>query len=51
MVQFDPETYSVTEGGEASIRAVLNFEAERDVTVEFNTRDGSATGNFSPWIL
>ena len=47
MVQFDPVVYSVTEGERASIRAVLNFAADRDVTVEFTTVSGSAGGKNS----
>ena len=46
MVQFDPVTYSVTQGEQAFIIAVLNFAADRDVTVDFATSDGSAEGDF-----
>ena len=45
VVEFDPEIYFVTEGERASIRAVLNFAADRDVTVDFVTSDGSAEGD------
>lgn len=44
MVQFDPITYGVTEGGQASLRAVLNFAADRPVMVDVGTTDGSAIG-------
>lgn len=45
MVQFDPVSYSVTEGGQASLIAVLNFEASYEVMVDFATDDGSARGD------
>ena len=41
-VQFDPATYSVTEGGQAALELVLSSPADRDVTVEFTTVDDSA---------
>ena len=44
MVQFDPIVYNVEEGGTASLRAVLNVPADRDVSVDFITSDGTATG-------
>lgn len=43
-VQFDPTTYSITEGEQASIVAVLSTEADRAVSVDFNTVDGTALG-------
>ena len=45
-VQFDPTSYSVTEGDQASLTAVLSFAASRDVTVDVSTVDGSATGKY-----
>ena len=45
VVEFDPVTYSVNEGERAFIVAVLNFAADRDVTVDFATSDGSAQGD------
>ena len=45
MVQFDPITYAVTEGEQASVLAVLNFASNRDVSVDFATGDLSAIGN------
>ena len=44
VVQFQPDTYSVTEGEQASLTAVLNFAAIRDVTVNISTSNGLATG-------
>ena len=44
-VQFDPATYAVTEGGRASLLAVLNFAADYAVMVDFETRNGFAIGN------
>lgn len=44
MVRFQPVTYTVTEGEQAFIMAVLNFVADRDVNVDFTTSDDSATG-------
>ena len=41
-VEFDPATYSVTEGGQAALELVLSGPADRDVTVEFTTVDDSA---------
>ena len=34
-----------------SIRAILNLATDRDVSVEFNTRDGSAIGTSSSLVL
>ena len=45
MVEFDPVTYPVNEGEQAFIIAVLNFAADRDVTVDFATSDSLADGN------
>ena len=44
MVQFNPVSYAVTEGEQAAVTAVLNFVADRNVTVDFTTSDGSALG-------
>ena len=41
-VQFDPISYSVTEGGQAELEVVLSGPADRDVTVEFTTVDDTA---------
>ncbi len=43
-MQFAPISYTVVEGETASLTAVLNFAADRDVTVDFATNDGSALG-------
>ena len=43
-VQFEPATYSVQEGGGTNLVAVLNREADRNVSVVFNTQDGTAEG-------
>ena len=43
-VQFDPASYSVTEGGQAELVLVLSGPADRDVTVQFTTVDDSAVG-------
>jgi len=44
VVQFDPATYTVDEGNQASLKVVLNIAADRDVTVDFSTVDASAKG-------
>ena len=44
-VQFDPTSYFAAEGDRVSLTAVLSFAADRDVTVDVSTVDGSATGN------
>ena len=43
-VNFDPTTYSVTEGDLAELMVVLNRPSDHDVTVELTTSDGRATG-------
>ena len=43
-VQFDPNSYEVIEGGQASLRMVLSFAASVPVTVQWGTADDSATG-------
>ena len=45
-VQFDPVSYSVTEGGQAALILVLSGPADREVTVEFTTEDDSAVCKF-----
>lgn len=45
MVQFNPVSYTVGEGEQVSLVAVLNIEADRPVMVDFATKDDSATGN------
>ncbi len=46
MVQFDRITYTVAEGEgvTATLRVLLNIAADRTVTVDFTTNDGSALG-------
>ena len=44
-MQFNPTTYSVDEGGQLVFIVELSSPADRDVTVEFTTTDGSATGS------
>ena len=43
-VQFDPATYSSNEGEQVEFIIVLSSPAVRNVTVDFTTVDGSATG-------
>ena len=43
-VQFDPDSYTVVEGNHAQFRVTLNGEADRPVSVTFNTVAGTATG-------
>ena len=43
-VQFDPDSYTVAEGNQAQFRVMLNGEADRPVSVTFNTVAGTATG-------
>ena len=49
-VQFAPATYSVNEGEQVMFMVVLSGPADREVTVEFATSDGSATGMLT-WLL
>ena len=42
VVQFMPDVYTATEGETVVFRAVLNIAADRNVFVNFQTRDGSA---------
>ena len=43
-VNFDPTTYSVTEGDLAELMVVLNRPSDHDVTLQLTTSDGRATG-------
>ena len=43
-VQFQPSTYIVDEGEQVVFRIILSSASDSDLTVEFNTVDGSATG-------
>ena len=45
-VGFDPSTYEVIEGDAATIMVVLSSVADREVTVMFDTQDGSAGGKW-----
>ena len=47
-VQFNPATYTATEGSSEEVFAVLNVPSSRDLTVEFETRDGTATAPGRP---
>ena len=47
-VGFDPSTYEVIEGEAANIMVVLSNPADREVTVMFDTQDGSAGGK---WLM
>ena len=44
MVELDPVEYTVAEGESASLTAVLNFVADRDVSVDLITQNGTAEG-------
>ena len=43
-VQFNPATYSENEGDQVVFMLELSVAVDRDVTVDFTTVDGSATG-------
>ena len=43
-VQFVPATYMVQEGASENLIAQLNRRADREVTVQLDTSDGSASG-------
>ena len=45
-VQFDKVGDSIKEGSQVSLTAVLTFPADRDVTVDISTNEGSAIGKF-----
>ena len=42
-VEFDPDVYQVTESERVSFRVVLRTESQRQITVLFETNEGSAT--------
>jgi hypothetical protein len=44
MVSFIPTDYTVTEGNQVSITAFLTVPADRDLTIDFTTSDGTAIG-------
>ena len=44
MVEFDPSSYTVIEGGERQIRIVARGDFTSAISVSFSTRDGTATG-------
>jgi hypothetical protein len=43
-VQFQPATYSVTEGDQVNLTVLLNFDAIVDVMVDISSSNGLATG-------
>lgn len=45
-VQFNPNTYSVAEGEEVVLVIVLSGLADREVSLELTTVDGSAIGTY-----
>ena len=45
-VQFDPNTDRRTEGEQSILSVVLSVPSQEEVTVDFTTRDGTATGKF-----
>ena len=47
-VQFNPAAYTATEGSSEEVFAVLNVPSTRDLTVQFETRDGTATAPGRP---
>ena len=52
LVEFDPVTYSVIEGGQVLLTVVLNTAADQAVTVSLTTRDiNSAIGCASILLL
>ena len=50
-MNFDPTTYSVTEDESAELSVFLSTQSDHDVTVQFSTVDGSATGNYKTKIV
>ena len=44
LVEFDPTSYMITEGGILMFRIVRQTSSDREVTVIFNTRTDSASG-------
>ena len=49
VAQFDPTTYTVSEGTAINILITLSFVADRDVTVDFATVDGTAIGEHNDY--
>jgi len=47
-VQFDPVEYTANEGSSVEIFAVLSVPSARDMTVDFETRNGTATAPSKP---
>ena len=47
-VQFNPSSYSVSEGGQVQLVVVLSLPADRDLTMNFTTVSGTATGTYAP---
>ena len=45
MVEFDPDNYEVTESQSVAFTVVLRTTSEREITVLFETNEGSATCN------
>jgi hypothetical protein len=43
-VRFDPIEYNVPEGDQVSLTVRLNSPADREVTVDVSTTDGTASG-------
>ena len=43
-VRFVPATYMVQEGASENLIAQLNRRADREVTIQLDTSDGSASG-------
>ena len=43
-VQFNPDEYTITEGGQVAFMVELSDTVDRAVTVQFTTVDDSATG-------
>ena len=44
VVGFDPDTYSVTEGGVVTFEIVRSGQSSVPVSVDFSTEDGTANG-------
>ena len=47
MVQFDPSHYEAIEGDTVSLSIVLNFEADRNISISVTTNDASALGTYA----
>ena len=50
-VMFMPAAYTVNEGMQVTFTAVLSSASESDVTVDFNTEDGTATLSMQDAVL